>query len=103
MDHQLRVGGGLLERMNARDTRARVDYPRALMRRAALLLALALAACEPEPPPPSVPAPPTSSAAPEPSTPAAQAPARLDAIPRLEFNRLAAELDLPFFWIADTD
>jgi len=75
------------------------------MRRAALLVALALgaAACEPEPP--NVPSTPEQAApAPEPSAaPAAPVPASVGGIPRLEFNALAATLDLPLFWIADAD
>jgi len=68
---------------------------------ASLLLATAtLAACG-EPTPVT---PPQPSALPEPIRPvAAPAPAKLDAIPRLQLNRLAAELDLPLFWIADTN
>jgi hypothetical protein len=76
------------------------------MRRALLLLAAALAvACEPAPlPPEPPPAPPPETAAPAPtSAPAPPPPAKLDAIPRLEMNRMAAELDLPLFWIADTN
>src|SRR5689334_9312207 len=68
---------------------------------ASLLIATAtLAACgEPTPVTPPQPSP-----LPEPIRPvAAPAPAKLDAIPRLQFNRLAAELDLPLFWIADTN
>lgn len=69
---------------------------------ASLLLATAtLAACD-EPPPVT---PPQPSATPEASVPAPAptlAPAPLDAIPRLQRNRLAAELNLPLFWIADT-
>lgn len=69
-------------------------------------LALAAAACEPTPSsnPPVAPvasAASAASAAPVASAaPAAEAP-KLDAIPRLEFNRIAAELALPLFWIAD--
>jgi hypothetical protein len=76
------------------------------MRRALLLLAAALAvACEPAPlPPEPPPAPPPETAAPAPtSAPAPPPPAKLDAIPRLELNRLAAELDLPLFWTADAN
>src|SRR5579864_2965814 len=75
------------------------------MRRALpIALAALAAACEPEPPPPVTPAQPTPETAA--STPtgasAAEPQPRLDAIPRLDFNRIAAELDLPLFWIADT-
>jgi hypothetical protein len=75
------------------------------MRRAACLAALALAsaACEPEPIPAASPAPPPPETAVPSSAAAAPPPARLDAIPRLDFNRLAAELDLPLFWINDAD
>ena len=74
------------------------------MRRPLLLLAAALAvACEPAPLPPAPPpAPPPETAAPT-SAPAPPPPAKLDAIPRLELNRIAAELDLPLFWIADAN
>ncbi|MFO0760499.1 MAG: hypothetical protein U0359_28725 [Byssovorax sp.] len=71
-----------------------------------------LAACEePLQPPttPTTPPPPTAqSSAPSPAVSAsvAQAPAapppKLDQIPRLEWNRIAAQLDLPLFWIDDT-
>jgi hypothetical protein len=77
------------------------------MRRAALLLALGAAACEPMPePPPNVPAQPQETAAPAPPPPAAppvEVPAKFEGIPRLQFNTLAATLDLPLFWIADAD
>ena len=80
------------------------------MNRALPLVALVLAggasACEPAPVPPVTPAPPIETAAPVASAVPAVPPApppKLDAIPRLEFNRLAAELDLPLFWIADTN
>lgn len=69
---------------------------------ASLLLAtVALTACDerqpvgpPQPLPPPIP---MGTTAPAP------APAKLDSIPRLQLNRLAAELDLPLFWIADTN
>jgi hypothetical protein len=83
------------------------------MRRAALLLALACAvgasACEPTPVPPVTPPPPTSATPAASAEPAAESgseaapPVELNAVPRLAFNRIAAELDLPFFWIADAD
>lgn len=75
------------------------------MKRAApfvtLALALGAAACEPE-----QPVVPVQTSAPEaPTAQAAQAPAepppRLDKVPRADFNRIAAELNLPLFWIAD--
>ncbi|MEP7124633.1 MAG: hypothetical protein ABJE95_27135, partial [Byssovorax sp.] len=70
-----------------------------------LLASAALVGCD-EPPPVGPPQPlpppiPMGSAAPAPGPGAA--PAKLDAIPRLQLNRLAAELDLPLFWIADTN
>ena len=67
---------------------------------ASLLLATAaLTSCTEPPVGPPQPLPPpipmgTSTAAPV---------AKLDSIPRLQLNRLAAELDLPLFWIADTN
>lgn len=72
------------------------------MRRAASLLALVLAAaaCDPEALPPASPPAPAETAAT--TTPTTTIP-RLDAIPRLDFNRLAAELYLPLFWIDDAD
>lgn len=76
------------------------------MRRAVpALAALLAAACEPAPVPPAVPTPPPATAAPAPTAPPAPPapPPKLDAIPRLEFNRLAAELDLPLFWSADAN
>jgi hypothetical protein len=71
---------------------------------AATLAALAGTACEPLPGPvASPPAAPCASAPPvaAPVTATPPAPRKLDPIPRLEWNRLAAELDLPLFWIAD--
>lgn len=66
-----------------------------------LALALVLAACtkpSPEPrrpfPPPGPPPPPAPVVAPA-------APPRFDAVPRLAFNRVAADLDLPLFWAND--
>lgn len=78
----------------------------------ALTLATTAAACDPAPAPSgarTTEASATSSAAniksaasvSSSAAPAKTASARLDAIPRLDFNRLAAELDLPLFWIAD--
>jgi hypothetical protein len=82
---------------------------RALAMRTPLILACPLAlsllthCAEPSPvaPPPALPAPPP----PAPVAPApAPAPAvRFDVIPRLEFNRIAAELALPLFWIEDAN
>ena len=60
------------------------------------LASAALGACNPPPPLPKPPPPPKATAA------AAPAP-KLDQVPRQEFNRLAAELDLPLFWRADDD
>ncbi|MFS8070893.1 MAG: hypothetical protein ACMG6S_31385, partial [Byssovorax sp.] len=71
---------------------------------ASLLIAAAtLTACE-EPPPMTPPQPlpgplPGVVGAPAPAAP----PAKLDAIPRLQLNRLAAELALPLFWTADSN
>jgi len=77
------------------------------MRRALLCAAAALAAAcasTPAPPPPAPPPPIVTSAVVTPEAPpSAKPPAKLDAIPRLEWNRLAAELDLPLFWIADSN
>lgn len=61
-----------------------------------VILALGAAACEPAPPVAPVPGP---EAPPPPVTSAP--PPRLDKIPRADFNRIAAELDLPLFWIGD--
>lgn len=66
------------------------------MRSLRSLAALALLAVGCEGPRPVTPAP---LARPDP--PATAPAARLDAIPRADFNRLAVELDLPLFWIAD--
>jgi hypothetical protein len=74
--------------------------------RARLLTAslLILAACEnpppltpqpPAPPPIGPTATPLSSASPQPASD------KLDRVARLAFNRLAAQLDLPLFWISD--
>lgn len=78
------------------------------MRRALLLVAaLAAAACDPTPAPSANRASPESAASTSPGAPSALpsasagAPARFDGIPRLDFNRIAAELNLPLFWIAD--
>ncbi len=75
---------------------------------ASLLLAAAtLSACD-EPPPATPPQPPAgpelvSTSAPVLTATPAPAAAKYDAIPRLQLNRLAAELDLPLFWIADSN
>jgi hypothetical protein len=73
---------------------------------AAILPALLFAAgCASEPPAEVVtpaPPPPVPTVAPETAAPAPPPP-KLDALPRLEFNRLAADLDLPFFWVDDAD
>ena len=67
---------------------------------ASLLLATAaITGCTEPPVGPPQPLPPpipigTTTAAPV---------VKLDSIPRLQLNRLAAELDLPLFWIADTN
>jgi hypothetical protein len=67
-----------------------------------------LAACEstlpsalsPQPVPPPAPAP---IAAPAPEPPPPPPPPALDRVPRLELNRIAVELALPLFWVADTN
>jgi hypothetical protein len=70
-----------------------------------LALSAATTACE-DPPkaPPTLP-PPTPSAAPTPSASTPPPPPRpsTSAVPRKDWNRLAVELDLPLYWIADTD
>ncbi|WP_437693460.1 hypothetical protein [Sorangium sp. So ce176] len=64
------------------------------------LAAVAGAACSaPHPPPPAEP-PPAAPPAPAAPQAAPQGP-RFDKIPRLDFNRIAVELDLPLFWTAD--
>lgn len=77
----------------------------------ALLCPLAftlLAACDeptlttPATPPQPSGQPAASASAPVVATPPAAPPPKLDAIPRLELNRIAAQLDLPLFWIDDT-
>jgi hypothetical protein len=65
-----------------------------------LLATAALSGCGEPPAAPPQPLPPPI---PMGTTEPAPAPAKLDAIPRLQLNRLAAELDLPLFWIADTN
>jgi hypothetical protein len=68
------------------------------MKRGLTTLALALVACGP-PPAPAAKGAPLPPVVPEPP---AEAP-KLDAIPRVEWNRLAAELALPLFWVADAN
>jgi len=60
--------------------------------------------CEEKPPvsPPPVP-PPPSVVAPPATTPPAPTPPSTSAVPRKEWNRLAVELSLPLYWIADTN
>ncbi|WP_437820756.1 hypothetical protein [Sorangium sp. So ce1078] len=67
---------------------------------AGLAACAAGAACvQPHAPPPAEP---PRAAPPAPSAAQAAPPApRFDKIPRLDFNRIAVELDLPLFWIAD--
>jgi hypothetical protein len=67
------------------------------------LAASLLIACTESPPatPPQPEADPLQAAAPAAPPPAAAAQTRFDAIPRLEWNRLAVELALPLFWIDD--
>jgi hypothetical protein len=45
----------------------------------------------------------TSTQKPTAASQPASAPAALDRVPREEFNRLAAELNLPLFWVADAN
>ena len=71
----------------------------------AILLALATSACEKKPDPVPTPAP-SSSASTTGGAIADAAPAKpvgikLDKLTRADFNRFAAELALPLFWIAD--
>ncbi|XXX82203.1 hypothetical protein WMF30_25935 [Sorangium sp. So ce134] len=75
--------------------------PRAPLAALAGLAALAAeAACvQPHAPPPAEP-PKAAQPAPTAAKAAPQAP-RFDQIPRLDFNRIAVELDLPLFWVAD--
>jgi len=71
----------------------------------AILLALAASACEKKPEPASTPAPATSASitggALADAAPAKPAGIKLEKLTRADFNRLAAELALPIFWIAD--
>jgi hypothetical protein len=75
------------------------------MKRALAIAVIAsAAACAPAPVSPKAEAPVSDTAAlvpPAAPRPPDAAPARLDQIPRLRFNQLAAELALPLFWITD--
>src|SRR4051794_34820770 len=68
----------------------------------ALLATATLVGCA-EPPSTTPPQPSALAVAPSSVSVAEppRAPAKLDAIQRLDLNRLAAELDLPLFWISD--
>ncbi|WP_438020907.1 hypothetical protein WMF18_18390 [Sorangium sp. So ce315] len=61
-------------------------------------LAAGAACAAPHPPPAAEPPP---AAPPPPAAQAAPPGPRFDQIPRLDFNRIAVELDLPLFWTAD--
>lgn len=77
----------------------RMRVPVALLASSLPLLALA---CADAPPPPV--APPTPTAPPPPASTTAPAPPpapTFDRVARLDFNRVAAELDLPLFWVDD--
>ena len=71
----------------------------------AMFLALAASACEKKPEPAPTPAPATSASitggALVDAAPAKPAGVKLEKVTRADFNRLAAELALPIFWIAD--
>lgn len=69
------------------------------------LLAASLLACSSAPPvTPPPPVPPPAQAGTSPAGGLAIAPApKLDAVPRIELNRIAVELNLPLFWVADRD
>jgi len=70
-----------------------------------LLLGLGAAACEKKPDPAPTPIPVASASATTQSADAAPprpAGVKLDRVTRGDFNRLAAELALPIFWVADT-
>jgi hypothetical protein len=81
--------------------------PSALALLPLLAIALAAAACEKKvEPPPAPPAPVTSASttgvaldAAPPRPPGV----KLDGVTRADFNRIAAELDIPIFWTADTN
>ncbi len=66
------------------------------MKRRVLLVVLGLVACKKDQPPPVADAEPVETTA---TTP----PAKLDAIARDDFNRVAAELALPIFWSQDAN
>jgi len=70
------------------------------MRSALLALPLVLAACSPRetPPPPPPPLPP-----PAPMTPAPPPPRSYDALTRSTFNQLAVRMNLPVYWVADSN
>ena len=71
----------------------------------AMFLVLAAAACEKKPTPTPTPAPATSASitggAVADAAPAKPVGIKLDKVTRADFNRVAAELALPLFWIAD--
>ncbi len=69
-----------------------------------LLLGLGAAGCEkkPAPPPPPVASAPVTTQAAD-AAPPRPAGVKLDKVTRGDFNRLAAELALPLFWVADTN
>ena len=71
----------------------------------AVLLALAAAGCEKKPDPAPVPATSasTTGGAVVDAAPAKPLPIKLDKLTRADFNRLAAELALPIFWVADAN
>ncbi len=71
----------------------------------AMILALAASACEKKPEPAPTPAPSSSASttggAIVDAAPAKPVGIKLDKLTRADFNRLAAELALPLFWVAD--
>jgi len=71
----------------------------------AMILALAASACEKKPEPAPVPATSasTTGGAIVDAAPAKPVGIKLDKLTRAEFNRLAAELALPIFWVVDTN
>ncbi|WP_231511783.1 hypothetical protein [Chondromyces apiculatus] len=68
------------------------------------LSTLTAAACTPTSPPevPPAPDPPPDTAVSAPAPGPATAEAPLNAVPRLPFNEIAQELDLPLFWVSDS-
>ncbi|WP_050436073.1 hypothetical protein [Chondromyces crocatus] len=70
----------------------------------AFLLSLVAMGCTPAPPPAVPPAPDPPPDAAEVASSAAQRADEvpLNAVPRLDFNRIAQELDLPVLWVSDT-